>query len=81
MRLSRAQIFTVAKFRRPANPRKCSVHRYHVWVWDAPDDSSLDAQSLIHIGPPVGQTCQCGLMPWTAEDRQRGWQKAHEARS
>lgn len=47
----------------------------------APDDSSLDAQSLIHIGPPVGQTCQCGLMPWTAEDRQRGWQKAHEARS
>lgn len=80
MQLSRAQIVTVAKFRKPRFPKTCNVKAYHVWVWNHPDDSSIDAESAIHIGPPVGQTCECGLLPWTAEDRQRGWHKAAEAR-
>ena len=42
---------------------------------------SIDIESALHLGPPVGQTCQCGLLPWTAEDSQRGWTKAAEARS
>lgn len=78
-RLCRAQIITIARFRKPANPRKCRIHAFHVWVWDAPDDSSLSNEELIHLGPPVGQTCQCGCLPWTAEDKQAGWKKNAEA--
>jgi hypothetical protein len=27
------QIVTIARFRRPLNPRRCNIHRYHVWRW------------------------------------------------
>lgn len=41
---------TVAKFKRPSNPRKCNVHRFHVFRWRG--------------GPraPTGTTCQCGCL-------------------
>ena len=43
-------VITTAKFRRPANPKRCSLKRYHVWRWRG--------------GPalPAGKTCQCGLL-------------------
>ena len=44
------QVVTIAKFRRPKNPRRCNMHRYHVWRWRG--------------GPsaPTGLKCQCGLI-------------------
>lgn len=47
----RVLVVTTAKFRRPANPRRCSIKRYHVWRWRG--------------GPkaPRGTRCQCGLLP------------------
>lgn len=44
------QVVTVAKFRRPPNPRRCNARRFHVWRWRG--------------GPiaPGGLTCQCGLL-------------------
>lgn len=44
------QVITIAKFARPANPRRCNFHRYHVWRWRG--------------GPhaPAGLTCQCGCL-------------------
>lgn len=27
------QIVTIAKFKRPATPKNCNIHAYHVWGW------------------------------------------------
>lgn len=54
-----AQVITVAKFRRPANPRRCDVHRYHVWVWKSRQLIPLD-ELKAHI--PNGLKCQCGAI-------------------
>jgi hypothetical protein len=54
-----AQIITAAKFRRPGNPRTCSVHKFHLWRWKAKRDDPSDA-------PPAGKKCQCGLLRWQA---------------
>ena len=52
------QIVTIARFRRPSNPRRCNVHRYHVWRWTTlandPDWQPID-----------GLKCQCGGLDWT----------------
>ncbi len=43
-------VITTAKFKRPRNPKKCSIKRYHVWRWFG--------------GPkaPLLTRCQCGLL-------------------
>lgn len=52
------QIVTIAKFRRPAEPKRCNIHAYHVWRWqtrkDDPNQQPLD-----------GRKCQCGCLTWT----------------
>lgn len=52
------QVVTVAKFRRPRNPVKCNVHRFHVWWWD----TIVSDQSQ---QPPTGHLCACGAIPWS----------------
>ena len=44
------QVVTVKPFRRPKNPTRCSLKRFHVWRWRG--------------GPqaPRGLQCQCGLL-------------------
>ena len=52
------QIVTIARFRRPQVPRKCNIHRYHVWRW----------QTLVNdpnYQPIDGMKCQCGGLTWT----------------
>ena len=59
------QIVTIARFRRPTNPQRCNVHRYHVWRWKTlANDPNWQ--------PLTGMTCQCGCLTWTA--------RHHEAR-
>ncbi len=48
-----AVVITIAKFRRPENPRKCSTNRYHVWHFDA-----------LREKPQTGALCQCKAIPW-----------------
>lgn len=50
----KVQLVTIAKFRRPAKPRTCNVHRYHVWIFrnHDPDDWTI----------PKGMKCQCGCL-------------------
>lgn len=52
------QIVTIARFRRPHNPRRCNIRRYHVWRWQTlatdPNRQPLD-----------GVRCQCGGLTWT----------------
>lgn len=52
------QIVTIARFRRPQNPRRCNIHRYHVWRWTTlvndPNEQPID-----------GMKCQCGCLEWT----------------
>lgn len=52
------QEITIAKYRRPRDPRRCSVHRYHVWRWTT-DDNDTNEQ------PVDGMPCQCGALTWT----------------
>lgn len=53
-----SQIVTYASFKRPKFPKKCDVHKYHVWRWQAqPDDPAKQ--------PIAGMKCQCGLLEWT----------------
>lgn len=44
------QVITIARFRRPENPRRCSLKRYHVYRWRG--------------GPkaPPETRCQCGVL-------------------
>jgi hypothetical protein len=44
------QVVTIAKFRRPANPRRCSIKLYHVWRWRGGPV------------PPPDLPCQCGAI-------------------
>lgn len=52
------QVVTVARFRRPWNPRRCNVHRYHVWRW-----KTLATDP--NMQPLDGMACQCGGLTWT----------------
>lgn len=52
------QVVTIARFRRPADPRNCNIHRYHVWRWTTlPNDPNHQ--------PIDGMKCQCGCLTWT----------------
>lgn len=56
-----AQVVTLATFRRPEHPVRCSMDRYHVFTWECTLTDCTDAR------PPVGTRCQCGLL----EERDR----------
>ena len=46
-----AQVFTLKRFRRPENPKRCSSKGYfHVWRWFG------------GAVAPKGLRCQCGLL-------------------
>ena len=59
------QIVTVARFTRPGNPRRCDVHRYHVWRWETLANDP-------HVQPIDGMPCQCGGLTWTHRPTLRG---------
>lgn len=52
------QIVTIARFRRPLNPRRCNVHRYHVWRWKTLANDP-------NCQPIGGMKCECGGLEWT----------------
>lgn len=52
------QVITIARFKRPDNPRRCNVHRYHVWRWTTlANDPNWQ--------PIDGMKCVCGCLDWT----------------
>lgn len=56
-------VITVAKFRRPTNPKKCNRNRYHLWRW---------------FGGPfakAGLRCQCGLLEGVPGAEPAKWHK------
>lgn len=57
-----SQIVTVAKFRRPREPKKCNIHAYHTWRWKTVVDDP-------NYTPFWGMKCQCGALEWTPRDR------------
>lgn len=65
------QIVTIARFRRPANPRRCNVHRYHVWRWKALVNDP-------NTQPMSGMACECGCLTWT-ERKERPMGSPEEA--
>lgn len=50
------QIITIARFRRPRDPKRCNVHAYHVWRWETFVDDGPRMQ------PIDGMKCQCGCL-------------------
>lgn len=50
-------VVTIAKFRRPTNPRRCNVHRFHVWRWRGGPNA------------PSGLKCQCGCLTDPPKER------------
>ncbi|MGE3404526.1 MAG: hypothetical protein AB7K63_18185 [Vicinamibacterales bacterium] len=54
---SAAIIVTAAQFRRPVNPKRCNVHRFHVFRWTT---TEFDQETK----PPTGTKCQCGCLTW-----------------
>lgn len=58
---SLAQVVTIAPFRKPAAPKRCSLHRYHVWRWQT-------VESDPNQQPLAGMTCQCGGLTWETRE-------------
>ena len=52
------QIVTIARFRRPHDPRTCNVHRYHVWRWQTLANDP-------NYQPFDGMPCACKGLTWT----------------
>lgn len=51
------QVVTIARFRRPKDPRRCNVRAYHVWRWE-----TLEGDPAWQ--PIDGMKCQCGCLTW-----------------
>ncbi|MDP3720790.1 MAG: hypothetical protein Q8T13_23760 [Acidobacteriota bacterium] len=52
------QVVTIARFRRPENPKRCNIKCYHVWRWETLES---DPNQM----PLEGMKCQCGALTWT----------------